>query len=45
MDQTIDTLMNIDLYAFEKFAHVYFDVSFDIDKSIAELILNNNNWI
>jgi len=37
--------MNIDLYAFEKFAHVYFDVSFDMDKSIAELILNNNNWI
>ena len=44
LDKKIDSTMNIDLYAFERYAHAYFDISFDIDKSLVELLIDKKDW-
>ena len=38
IDKNVDLNINIDFYSFSNFSHVYFDISFDIDLSILELL-------
>ena len=38
VDKNVDLNINIDFYSFSKFSHVCFDISFDIDLSIFELL-------
>ncbi len=40
IDNNVDIPINIDLYAFSQFCHVYFDLSFDLNENHVKILLN-----
>ena len=43
-DKTIESKINIDFYGFSQMCLSYFDISFDVDLSLAETLIHNKNY-